>query len=372
VNQDPILRRMHACVLALVPCILWSPPGAGKTARVFSYAKARSKHCERWLLSRCEPIDIKPRIYHEGRIIVSDPPEIERLRARGGLLFADELNRATREVEGATLDLVDNPPQGVAVIAACNPPSRGQAARALESAAANRFCHLHVEVDAEAWANAQVGGWPNDAGDFTEPDDATLAKATATASALVGAFIRRTGGATLECAPDDPASAGKPWPSARTWDYVKRLHAVALALDLPPDDVLALVSGCVGPGPATQYLAFVADADLPDPEALLAKPDAFVPDPSRVDRTVVAMTAVVGAVDRDFTDARWKAAWELIAVCAADGQKDVAPAIVAGYMLVAAFERFKVRDAVKAKTITPAFRLMPVRVALVMTPPKGP
>ena len=367
---DPSLRRVHACVLARVPVCLWSPPGAGKTARVVSYATARALHVERWLLSRCEPIDIKPRIYHEGRIVVSDPPEIERLRTNGGLLFADELNRATREVEGATLDLVDNPPPGVAVIAACNPPSRGQAARALESAAANRFCHLTVDVDAEAWANAQVGGWPVASGDFAEPGQADLEKAAGNVAALVGAFIRRRG-ELLEKAPDDPASAGKPWPSARTWDYVKRLHAMAIALNLDAEDVSALLGGCVGPGPATEYLAFVADADLPDPEALLKDPDSYKPDACRIDRTVVALTAVAGAVERDFTDARWQAAWKLVGVCAADDQKDIAPAIIAGYMLASALDRLAKRDAARAKGITPGHRIMPSRVAHVMVPKGG-
>ena len=32
-SPDPILRRMHACVLALIPAFFWSDPGAGKTAR---------------------------------------------------------------------------------------------------------------------------------------------------------------------------------------------------------------------------------------------------------------------------------------------------------------------------------------------------
>ena len=80
-HSDPILRRVHACVLARVPVCLWGEPGTGKTERVKSYAKARSLHLERWLLSRCEPIDIRPRIYHEGRVIVGEAPEVERCRA---------------------------------------------------------------------------------------------------------------------------------------------------------------------------------------------------------------------------------------------------------------------------------------------------
>src|SRR5271166_6431142 len=106
-HSDPIIRRMHACVLSRVPVILWGPPGSGKTARVRQYAAARSLHLERWLLSRCEPIDLKPRIYFEGKTIACRPPELERAaNATAALLFLDELNRAARETEGAALDVI--------------------------------------------------------------------------------------------------------------------------------------------------------------------------------------------------------------------------------------------------------------------------
>lgn len=373
-HPDPIVRRMHACVLASIPSILWGPPGTGKTARVMAYGRARVLHVERWLLSRCEPIDLKPRVYDGGKIVTGQPPELERLhKAGGGLLFKDEFNRATREVEGAALDIIDNPPPGVSVLAACNPPSRGQSARNLGSAAANRFCHLDVSVDPEAWANAQVGGWPEDGGAFQPLDGAALATADARVAALVGAFIRSNGPDMLENEPEDPVAAGKPWPSARTWDYVRKLHAVAMAIDLDAADTLALVQGCVGPGPAVAYLAFCADADLPDPEALLADPDGYTFDAGRVDRCIVAMTAVVGALDRKFTEDRWKAAWTLVGRLVAPGMPDVAPGVVASDLLTAAHTRLTQRnpDAAKKlfeKGIHPG-RMIPSRVANILKPP---
>ena len=80
---------------------------------------------------------------------------------------------------------------------------------------------------------------------------------------------------------------------------------------------------------------------------------------------------VAGAVERDFTDARWQAAWKLVGVCAADDQKDIAPAIIAGYMLASALDRLAKRDAARAKGITPGHRIMPSRVAHVMVPKGG-
>lgn len=364
-HSDPILRRIHACALARVPALLWGPPGSGKTARALAYTRARGLHLERWLLSRCEPIDLKPRIYDGGRVIVCDPPEIERLRETGGILFLDELNRASRETEGAALDRIDAPPPGVVLIAACNPPSKGQAARALESAAANRFCHLDVAADAKAWAEAQVGGWDDGAGAFSVPAPEAVARADARVGALVSAYIRKVP-AALEKAPDNPVDAGRAWPSTRTWEYARKLHAVSIALGLDQEDTRVLVSGCVGEGATLEYLAYAADADLPDPEELLKDPKSYTPPAGRVDRTVAALTAVVGAVDRTFTDERWKGAWAIVTRCLDADQADAA--MVGVDLLIAAWKRFGKKDPAAQKALTPAQDLMPQRLARILAP----
>ena len=364
-HSDPILRRIHACALARVPACLWGPPGSGKTARALSYQRARGLHLERWLLSRCEPIDIKPRIYEGGRVVVCDPPEIERLTSNGGgILFLDELNRASRETEGAALDRIDSPPKNVILLAACNPPSRGQAARSLESAAANRFCHLDVAADAKAWADAQVGGWDEgDGGAFAVPGPDLLARGEARAAAFVSAFIRRMPD-RLEKAPDNPVDAGRAWPSTRSWEYARRLHGVAMALGLDSEDTRELVAGCVGAGPSLEYAAYVLDADLPDPEDLLAEPDKYTPPKGRVDRTVAALTAVAGAVDRQFTDPRWKAAWKLLTRCLDADQADAG--MVGADLLIATWKRLGRKDAAAQKAITHPQSLMPNRMAQIL------
>jgi hypothetical protein len=377
-HSDPIIRRTHACAVARVPVCYWGGPGTGKTARAFAYAKARKLHVERWLLSRCEPIDLKPRIYEGGRVIVADPPEIVRLAEHnGGLLFLDELNRAARETEGAALDRIDYPPPGVFIIAACNPPSKGQAARSLESAAANRFCHLDVVANAEAWANAQVSGWPEDEGEsaLPWPDEATMARADARARALASAYIRKAGGTPadaqhpdhgtiLEELPSNTVHAGRAWGSTRTWEYARRVHAAAIALSLDAEDTRTLIAGCIGDGAAIHFLAYVADADLPDPEELLKDPDKYVPPANRVDRTVAALTAVAGAVAGKFTDARWKASWKIVQKCVDADQAD--GAMVGGDLLVAAYKRLGKSDAKAQEALTHPHKLMPERMARIL------
>lgn len=323
---DPILRRLHACIVARVPCVYWGSPGTGKTKRVAAYAAARSGHYERWILSRCEPIDLKPRVYHEGRVVVAAPPEIDRCAAAAKegkvvVLFADEMNRAPREVEGAFLDIADNPPPGVSIVMACNPPSRGQAARPLESATSNRLCHLEVKADARAWADAQIAGWGVSVEDFPLPAKGDAERADAKARALVSSWIRRRE-ALLEKQPENAADASKAWPSPRTWEAARDLYAASLSLGLDAEDTRALVAGCVGDGPAIEFLTYAADADLPDPEELLANPKSYVPPRSRVDKTVAALTAVAGALGRQIDNDRWLAAWKLLGIVVDAEQAD--------------------------------------------------
>ena len=368
-HSDPIVRRFHACILASVPAILWGAPGTGKTARIASYAWARSAHYERWIISRCEPIDIKPRAMVASGVVVCEPPEMQRAReaaARGetSIVFFDEISRAERSTLGATLDIIDTPPPGVSVLAAANPAARGQAARHLESAAANRFCHLAVGVDAEAWATAQIHGWASDASDLPVPSEKDLDRATDRASAYVSAFIRANA-ALLEDEPGDPARAGKAWPSTRTWEYAKRLHAVAMALDLDGEDTAALVSGCVGDGASVAYLAFVLDADLPDPETLLAAPESYVPPDGRVDRVVVALTAVAGAIAREIDAKRWDAAWRLVGVVERAGQADAA--VVASDLIASAFRKADPKAVAKLQPIANMLAKYAPRVAKILT-----
>jgi hypothetical protein len=124
--------------------------------------------------------------------------------------------------------------------------------------------------------------------------------------------------------PDDPSGAGRAWPSPRTWDMLARLQAAAQAGEIGELATSLLLRGCVGAGPGVEYLTWLAEADLPDPEAVLAYPDAFVM-PERGDRAYAALTSVAAAVAADPTADRWARGWRAFGR-AADAAPDVAAA----------------------------------------------
>jgi hypothetical protein len=84
----------------------------------------------------------------------------------------------------------------------------------------------------------------------------------------------------------------------------------------------ALVRGAVGDGAGVEFLAWLAEMDLPDPEAVLADPASFLL-PSRGDRAYAAVAAVAAVVAADPTPQRWVAGWQVLGK-AAETAPDVA------------------------------------------------
>ena len=66
------------------------------------------------------------------------------------------------------------------------------------------------------------------------------------------------------------------------------------------------------PGTGVEFLTWLAEADLPDPEAVLANPEAFVL-PERGDRAYAALSSVAAAVAANPTADRWERGWRAFA-----------------------------------------------------------
>jgi hypothetical protein len=101
-----------------------------------------------------------------------------------------------------------------------------------------------------------------------------------------------------------------------------RLRTAAEAAGVSAEAHSALLRGAVGDGAGVEFLTWVAEMDLPDPEAVLADPDSFTL-PERGDRAYAVLSSVAGVVAAEPTPARWAAGWRVV-VRAADTAPDVA------------------------------------------------
>jgi MoxR-like ATPase len=331
-EQSLTVAALGVAVAARVPVLLWGAPGTGKTSAVRAMAEAAGWPCETVIASIREPADFAglPIVGTDMQVRLAPPAWAGRLVEAGhGLLFFDEISTAPPAVQAALLRVVLERtvgdlelPEAVSVVAAANPPEQAADGWDLSAPLANRFCHLDWPLDARAVAEGFVSGWPASAPPSLA--DGWEARIPVTRS-WVAAYLTVRGTAVL-AVPDDAATAGRAWPSPRSWDMVARLLAAAAHTGDDADERLTseLIRGCIGAGAGVEFLTWLADADLPDPEAILADPDSFVL-PERGDRAYAVLSSIAAAVAAEPTGERWARGWRAFGK-AASAAPDVAAA----------------------------------------------
>lgn len=319
-TASPATTALAIAVAARVPVLLWGAPGTGKSSVVQDLARGLGWPCEVVIASIREPSDFAGLPVIDGGEVRFAPPRwaTSLATAGRGLLFLDEISTAPPAVQAALLRVVLERtvgdltlPDDVVVVAAANPPDQAADGWDLSAPLANRFCHLAWSTDASTVAEGFVAGF-----EPVRPAhlDAAWEVHHRRARTEIAAFLLARP-SLVAAPPTDRATAGRAWPSPRTWELAARVLAGARAADLESrqlDEVVArLVSGCVGDGPGIELTTWLAEIDLPDPEALLADPDSFEP-PSRGDRAYAVLTAVAAAVASEPTPDRWAAGWRVM------------------------------------------------------------
>lgn len=319
-DYENVLQALGICVSARVPALLWGNPGEGKTAAVES-AAAGGWHVETLIVSHYEPSDFAglPVVAPDGSVNLAPPGWAKRLAEIDGpaIAFFDEFSTASPALQAAALRPLTHYevgslqlPDTVSFVAAANPSDVAAAGWELAAPTASRFVHLDWSLPLEVYAEGLVtGDWPRLPVYDEVPD---LARRTADELVLVSGFLRARE-SQLSVIPKSAADRGRAFPTPRTWDYAARLSAFARAIDAPKAVRRLLVTGCLGEAVAHEYLAWVANQDLPDPDSLLADVDAADFTGLRADRVYVLLQSVLAAVSREKTDKRWTAAVRLCA-----------------------------------------------------------
>jgi hypothetical protein len=304
-------------VAASVPVVLWGSPGTGKTSVVRALGESFGMPVEVVVGSIREPTDFAGLpVVVDGGVRFAPPAWARRLAEAGhGLLFLDELTTAPPAVQAAMLRIVLERvvgdlalPEAVRVVAAANPPEQAADGWELSPPLANRLVHLDWPVDAASVADGLAVGFPEMPGNgHGGPDPARLA----TARATVAAFLKVRPPLVLQV-PSVAAQAGRGWPSPRSWEAAAVLLGMCDTTGADEDVRAALVTGAVGEGAGIEFLSWLANADLPDPDLVLADPGSFEL-PERSDRAFAVLTAVASvAISRGDADS-WTAAWRVLA-----------------------------------------------------------
>lgn len=321
-------QALAVAIQANESVLLWGAPGGGKSRLIEGIAAAYQRPCEVVIGSIREASDFAGLPVRTDDGVVFSPPAWARRAADQGdsVVFLDELTTAAPQVQAAMLRIVLERevgdlslPGGVAIVAAANPPETAAGGYDLAAPLANRFCHLHWETNAQEWVSGMLSGWPIE-GLPRLPDD--RAAETIRWVSVVTAFVKAKP-TLLHSVPRDTMRQGEAWPSPRTWDLVVRLASAADAAGV--DDAVRnlLIIGSVGEGAGLEFLAFIQQLDLPDPETLLADPTSLRL-PERNDRAFAVLGSVVAAIAADPTAERWQAGWDVLRVALQQTKPDVA------------------------------------------------
>lgn len=331
-TQKRTLEAMQILLAQRVPVLLWGDPGIGKTTTIERYAHAMGWATETVIASLHDPTDIGglPVLTPDG-VRLEPPAWARRVTERDAdtLVFFDEINTATPATQNALMlsgqvGELDLGPRA-RFAAAANPTAHNSGAWDLSAPLANRFAHLRWPVGVDEWATGYLAGWP-------QPEPAKTPEADPSRAsfhrAMQSAFVRRRPELLcsvpdqLAAAPDDTAGACG-WPSPRTWERTAECLAAADAAGADAEIAPLIAESLLGTAAAAEYLAFVAELDLPDPEALIADPASLVL-PERADQQLACLHAVAAAVAEHNTAARWTRGFEVCIAAARQEAADIA------------------------------------------------
>ena len=262
-----------------------------------------------------------------GVVQLMPPAVVETIRATKGLaiLFIDEANTAERAMQAAELQLISERkmgdiqlPPNVAFLASSNPVEEAANGQELSAAFANRWVHIQWDLDYATWRKALLSDFEDGVDIPSFPKERWAMKWPVARGLVVGYLDRQPQDFDKKRENERELA----WPNARKWDWAARLLAACMAAGAE-DLKLPLIYGCVGEGVGNQFLHYMREADLPDPEELLDHPGRFKPT-KHADLVYAVLGSVVAAVRAHLTRERYKAAWAIIRCCVKAGLPDVA------------------------------------------------
>lgn len=227
--------------------MLWGPPGIGKSSVVEQVAAAHGLSLVDLRLSQLAPTDLRGLPVPENGVTRWAPPEFLPREGRG-ILFLDEINLSPPAVQGVAQQLVLDRrvgsytvPEGWFVWAAGNRKEDHAAVFDMPRPLSNRFLHLEVSPDLDAFRAHAVGRGMHE---------------------RILAFLSYRPTLLHRVDPQRPA-----WPSPRSWEMADALLRAELPLD-----------AAVGAPAAGEFEAFCkVYASLPDIAAILRGDDVPAP-----------------------------------------------------------------------------------------------
>lgn len=306
-------EAFYICAQAGVVPLAVGQPGTSKTAscRAFAHGLKRKFIGVRPSSHMPEDLGGYPHL-KDGRFVISPPFFVaDALEAQaegiGCVVLMDECTTLEPSKQAPMLRFMEEGIPNSIVVAACNSTEQAANGFDLEPPLVNRMCVLQWENDLAGFCEGVLNGWP-------DPNPPILPEGweggISAVMAQMTSFLRHRPTLFQDC-PKERSSAGKPWPSQRSWTNAGRAVAAARSVEAGKDVEFQLVGGCVSVPVATEFFTWLDELDLPDPESLLKKPSSYQ-TPDRIDKVWAVATGVAAAVMGKLTKERWLAGCEVL------------------------------------------------------------
>jgi hypothetical protein len=251
-------RDIADCIAADVPFMLWGSPGIGKSEIVRQTAAATARELFDLRLNVKDSPDLS------GYLCLTEcrpdqPPKMTApadlpptMHTAASLLFLDEINSASREVQAAAYQLVLERringyrlPKNCAIGAAGNLASDRGVVQAMPTPLKNRFVHFVIAPDVSQWQSWAMANGVNP-------------------TVIAWHSFKKNTLMIFDPKSDEPAFA-----SPRSWVALSRI------LDRNPAPSMALITGTIGSGVGVEFSGFLqVMAELPPPDLVFMNPNA--------------------------------------------------------------------------------------------------